>query len=51
MIRKAHEGNPIHKLEAALNANILIKQNNAYRFSNTTLYNAALTAKQGIFNY
>ena len=44
-IRKVYEGNPARKLEDALNVNILIKENNLYRFINATVYNAALLAR------
>jgi len=45
-IRKAYEGNPSKKLDDAINAHLLIKENNLYRFRNATLYNALLTNKK-----
>lgn len=44
-IRKVYEGNPARKLEDALNAGILVKENNLYRFTNSAVYNAALAVR------
>jgi len=44
-IKKVYEGNPSKKLDDTIHAHLLIKENNLYRFSNTTLYNALLTVK------
>jgi len=44
-IKRLFEGNPTKKLEDAINAHILVKDRNQYRFSNITLYNALKLAK------
>jgi len=44
-IKRWYEGNPTKKLEDAINAHILVKDRNQYRFSNITLYNALKLAK------
>ncbi len=44
-IKRWFEGNPTKKLEDAINAHILVKDRNQYRFSNITLYNALKLAK------
>ena len=45
-IRKEFEGNPTKKLQAARESMIIVAEENSYRFSNITIYNALMSRRK-----
>ena len=45
-IRKEFEGNPTKKLQAARESKIIVAEENSYRFSNITIYNALMSRRK-----